>query len=207
MKLVAGVLIVAVGSLLWPIVADEIPGPIVQRAEAFVLERVGETVYQEYVEFVDAKIVQPSSTCLQPDSKCDPEFTRPYHHFEFSFRIPHKPFVDERLSFSLDEDGAVIEKVGVYGIPECAADPAECDFDRVDAVAAEKIAREYGLAAGIKYWKVDFAWYSITRTYAWSVTATSEQRDGYAEGETLLIDANSGEIMGSYNWFQHSCGG
>jgi hypothetical protein len=58
--------------LLTPLTAEEVSERIFQRAEAFIVERMGASVYQEYVEFVDAKIVQPSSTCLAPDSMCDP---------------------------------------------------------------------------------------------------------------------------------------
>jgi hypothetical protein len=189
-----------------PVAGEAVSDPIVRHAEAFVRERVGAIVYQEYVTFVGAKMVQPSPTCLAPDSKCDPAFREPHYHLEFSLRIPHRSFVNERLSFFLDGDGVLIEEAGVHGIPRCATEPAECDFDRVDAVVAETMARKHGLVAGVDYWKLDFLWNARFSTYVWTITATTEDSDSYAEGTTLMIDANSGEVLDTYVWYQHSCG-
>lgn len=82
-----------------------------------------------------------------------------------------------------------------YGVPDCVADPGECEF-AISADQALAVARTAGLQSAPEDWRVSFGWREIrgTPTYAWVVSRHRRQDGPGSHGGSIVIDANDGKV-------------
>ena len=117
--------------------------------------------------------------------------------------IPEKPYVNNRITFTVDSVGNVIKERDIIGIPNCIIHPSQCDwnFDREAVIA---IAEKYGLEKGIKDWQVGFIWNPERQIYVWHILSTLREMKGdygyRGSGKEMIIDPVSGDILALNDW-------
>ena len=166
---------------------SEIPQNILQKADRYIISKTGDTFFKQYIT---------------------PDFSQSRHlntNYLMVYRlyIPEKPFVDEIIRFTTDSLGKILTQYEVAGIPDCNSNPLNCDFI-VDENAAKQIAIKNKLSEGIKDWKISFEWEPKYNKYVWQVINTLKESKGEfgyrAEGEKLLIDPGSSELIEKKEW-------
>lgn len=184
-----------------------IPDEIVGKAVSFITSRVGEDFCKKYVVF------DPERSTCNPKGPGDfpglhPEFAvKPSFKVGFWIRIPDKPYVKGRIEFLLDGNGKVLPNTRVFGLPDCVDHPGECNFP-IDQSIAIDLAKNAGLVEGLAEWETVFAWTftslddPVSGTYVWKVSNTLMSGPRELSGKTLVIDANSGEILDHMGWGQ-----
>lgn len=171
-----------------------LPLQILAAADQFLESRVGQ-------EFFSNNIVinKHKSRLYLPDN---------YYRVVYNVTAANIPLPGGLIEFCLDTAGAVIpaDEGGYYGIPDCIGNPGECQFPISEAQALA-IARNTGLEEGIKPWTTSFYWYSgKIHSYVWAVTCTLEENKKpdlqvySAYGKSVIIDANSGDIIKLGEW-------
>ncbi len=165
---------------------SKIPDNIVSRGDDYLISKVGEQFFKSNIYF---------------DAENSKE-TESGYYLSYRFVMKDKDFIDELISFVVNKNGRVIEKMPVTGIPDCI--DANSDCYKIDEDAAKKIAEENELAEGIKDWMIEFSWQSDYGKYTWhvlSVTQESGKVDDYkAKGEEIFIDPNTGEVLNKRKW-------
>jgi hypothetical protein len=166
---------------------SKIPLSILKKADQFIISKTGEDFFKNYitVDFSQSKHITPNYLMV------------------YRFFMPEKPFVDELIRFNIDSTGNVLTQYEVVGIPDCNADPMNCDFV-VDEKIAKQIAVENGLPKGIKDWKVDFIWEAKYNKYIWKILSTSKETNlqdhNRAEGELIIIDPSNAMVIEKESW-------
>jgi hypothetical protein len=163
--------------------AKGIPLEIFAKANNYIKDKMTEPYFNKYATF------DPWNT------------SRNYFGYTFcyNFRIPDRPFVNAHIRIKTDSLGVIDEKQ-TDGIPNIKSDPIKGRFD-IDEEKARQIAIKAGLEPGIDKWEICFNWdYSLTK-YVWSIkNALAISNNGWDKGKTLIIDANTGEVTGPYEW-------
>ena len=135
----------------------------------------------------------------------------------FTFRPARDTAIVGLVVVPLDTLGRPLPNLPVFGAPHCAADPARCHF--ISADSAMRVARAYGLPAGLHPWRVRFGWansyyggdwncphcsaYSVegcSPLYGWQVeTITSigpfHLAGPLQNGSYLVVDATTGAVL------------
>jgi hypothetical protein len=188
-----------------PAMRGGIPDEILQTALCFIASRAGEDFCQRYVVF------DPGGSKPNPEGPgdfpgLDPRLVvKPSFKVVFRIAIPDKPYVQGRIQFIVDGKGKPLAGSRVYGIPDCVDHPEECNFP-IDKAMAVRLAQDSGLEQGLRTWEAAFTWRfenpddPILGTYAWEVSNTTSCTRGGMSGSTLVLDANSGEILDRMGW-------
>jgi hypothetical protein len=88
-------------------------------------------------------------------------------------------------------------------IADCRHDcGAGCDSSGfLSREAAECLASDAHLDAGIGEWETRLTYNWHFRTVIWSVSSTAwESADGTRQGDVLVFDATDGDLLGRYQW-------
>ena len=166
---------------------SQIPLNVLKKADQFVLSKTGNEFFKKYItiDFSQSKHIPPNYLMV------------------YKFYMPEKMFVDEVIRFNVDSVGNILKQYEVVGIPDCNANPMDCDFV-VDEQIARQIATEYGLPKGIKEWKVDFIWEAKYNKYVWHLLSTLKESKGEfgyrADGEQIVIDPNYASVIYQDSW-------
>jgi len=164
-----------------------VPLDVLNNATAFVISKTGEKFFNDYIipDFVLTKHVPP------------------YYEMTYRLYIPEKPYVNTKISFTVDGTGKVVEKKDIIGIPECVTTPSSCDW-QIDKEAAISIAKENKLEEGVKDWKMRFVWNPERQIYVWHILTTIREFEGdfgyRGSGNEMLIDPVSGEVLAVTGW-------
>lgn len=172
---------------------------IIEQSDEYIRSQVGMDFFENYITFDKEKseYYPPDNYCVQNPSECSEFLQKPNYLMVYSLTIPEIPYLDGHIEIHLDEEGELIAEAEPSGIPNCIATPIECEFP-VDEVRAITIAENAGLAKGIKEWgKGSVHWYGGTlKTYVWTISNTLSEKGSDATGQTVIIDANTGEVLG-----------
>ena len=166
---------------------SQIPLEVLKKADQFIISKTGNDFFKKYItiDFSQSKHIPPN------------------YFMVYKFYMPEKSFVDEVIRFNVDSMGNVLKQYEVVGIPDCNANPMDCDFV-VDEKIARQVATENGLPKGIKDWKVDFIWEAKYNKYIWKIITTSKetllQDHDRAEGELIMIDPSNASVIEKESW-------
>jgi len=166
---------------------SQIPSDVLKEADQFIVSKTGDEFFKKYIiaDFSQSKHIAPDYLMV------------------YKLYMPEKPFVDELIRFTVDSMEKVLTQYEVVGIPDCNANPMDCDFV-VDEKIARQIATEQGLPKGIKDWKADFILEGKHNKYVWQLLSTTRESKGEAgyrgEGEKIIIDANDASVIVKDTW-------
>lgn len=167
--------------------APNVPLNVLHNANAFVISKTGETFFNNYIT---------------PDYKLT-KHAPPYYEMAYRLYIPEKPYVNTKISFTVDGSGQVVENKDIIGIPDCAKNPSGCDW-KIDEAKAISIAKVNKLEEGIKDWKIQFIWNPERTSYVWHILTTIREFKsdfGYrGSGKEMLIDPVNGEVLAVTGW-------
>jgi hypothetical protein len=171
---------------------------IVKKSNQIVISLVGEKFFNEHYFFdpFRSRYYEADPWCIQHPSDCLRFLQKPHYLMVYSFRT--NGITTEALSaeFVVDTSGNLITERDISGVPNCVNDPKECVF--IDKASAISIAKSAGLETGIEEWKISFHWFAgNSKTFVWTVSNTLRK----ASGKVVVIDANSGTVIGIYDWF------
>jgi hypothetical protein len=166
---------------------SNVPQNVSKKADQFISSKTGDDFFQKYIfaDLLESKQIAQNYLMI------------------YKFFMPEKPYVNETIRFTVDSTGKVLSQFEVVGIPDCNADPANCDFI-VDEKIARQIASENGLPKGINDWKVDFTWDTKYNKYVWNLMCTLKESKGEfgyrANGEKIIIDPNNAVVLNKDTW-------
>jgi hypothetical protein len=153
----------------------------------FIIEKTGKEFYDNYIfpDYINSKKVGEN------------------YELHFILTIPGKEYVKEPIVFTTDANGNVLEKYEIIGIPDCKDTPEDGTFN-LSEKEVEELAIKYGMAKGIKPWKIDFMWSAEFAKYVWyvlSVKSEMHYEDNYkASGEEMIINPYDGKLIIHRNW-------
>ncbi len=165
----------------------DVPAKILNKTNNFIIARTGKDFFDKYIK---------------------PDFRRTKHdssgyHMVYRLIMPDKPYVNEVIQFSTDDNGRILRNREITGIPDCTGSPSGCSFN-IDEKQARQIAEDYGLSKGIKNWKIGFMWSSKFNKYVWHVLSTESEGRGTngfrGSGEDITIDPNNGSVLDFSKW-------
>jgi hypothetical protein len=167
-----------------------VPEAILKLAQQHVVARVGEDAFERYFTYDDS-----ASAHVFPRQK-DSDSTQPYYVVMYALKIDAVPEYDRRAIIRLDENGHLLQEP--HGVPDCVKDPSECEF-KINETEARRIAAAAGLKPGIRDWHAQFLWHPDLG-YIWAVESLLDKDSRRWVGESLLIDANTGEVLDRKKW-------
>jgi hypothetical protein len=167
-----------------------VPEEIVNVAQEYVVARVGKDAFARYFVYDDS-----ASAHIFP-RKEDGDSTQPYRIVKYALKIDAVPEYDRRAILKLDDEGKLLRDP--RGVPDCVKDSSECEFN-VNEAAARRIAADAGLKPGIREWHAQFLWHPELG-YIWAVESLLDKDSRRWSGESLLIDANTGEVLERRDW-------
>lgn len=175
---------------------------IIKKSDEFLISKLGEEFFIKYV-ILDRRSTQfnlADQFCIKNPSGCSSYLQKPYYLMVYTLRMRGKSFVNVSLEFALDEDGKLIIERDVVGVPNCVADSGECVF-AIDESQAQEIAKKAAFSNDSSNWKTDFTWHGGNlNTYVWTVS----NNFGKSMGQTVIIDANTGEVLDINDWEKNS---
>jgi len=164
-----------------------IPLEILKSADNFIISYAGEDFFEKNikVDFHRSK------------------YSAPYFEMVYWLSMEEKPYVHNKIIFSVDTLGNVVQDRGITGLPDCINNPSGCEFN-INEEEAREIAREYGLEQGVKEWMVGFLWNEKHKKYVWHILNTltaSEGSHGFrGSGKEIMIDPFNGFILELNEW-------
>ncbi|HKB84987.1 MAG TPA: hypothetical protein VKD08_02370 [Ignavibacteriaceae bacterium] len=165
---------------------SNVPDTVLKSSNQFIISKVGQDFFDKYIK---------------PDFQNTKKIASQYQ-MVYTFKMPEKMYVDAKIKFTVDTTGQV-NKENVTGLPDCLSNPEKCQFN-INRDQAVQIAKENDFGEGIKDWKVEFKWEPKYNQYVWSILSTLEESQGSfgmrGNGEILLIDPNSGDIVSKDTW-------
>ncbi|MFA4815520.1 MAG: hypothetical protein WC924_01865 [Candidatus Gracilibacteria bacterium] len=189
--------------------SEMISDDIIEQSDEYIISQVGSVFFEKYISFnkESSQYYPADDYCIENPDECSQFLQEPNYLMSYSLKIPGDPYVDGIIDISLDEGGNVIMENEPSGIPNCVEYPLECEFpiDKAEAIA---IAENAGLEKGIKEWGIGSVhWYGGDRkTYVWTISNTlTEGEESSATGQAVVIDANTGEVVGEIlDWMRQS---
>jgi hypothetical protein len=180
--------------------SGQIPDCILEKSNQIVISRLGQAFFREHVVFQPAlsSYDEGDPYCIQNPGNCAEFVGKPRYRMAYSLSVPDLPGTDLPVAFVVDAAGNLVAEAEIEGLPDCVHDAKECVFTVVDEASAISIARQAGLEPGLGEWKTHFHWYGGEfKTYVWTVdnTLTADESTGHSSGRTVLIDANSGNVL------------
>ena len=185
----------------------QIPDSIVVKANQIVVSRVGADVFSRFYSFdhTRSRYFEANAWCIEHPSSCSPYLQHPHYYVVYALETDGRT-PDAVGQFVVDVSGNLFTEPEFYGIPNCIEGPGECVF--IDEAAAKQVAWRAGLESGIRAWKVHFHWFAGARqTFVWTVSNTltaTGPPDHRSGGRTVLIDANSGNVLDIFDWIEIS---
>lgn len=165
----------------------QVPDSLFTEADKFVSNITGSKIFEDY--FIRDNI---KSTKLENK-----------YWIHYRFKMIDNYFVNEDVSFYIDPLGNVLYELDIIGVPNCAKDPSLCEYV-IDEEEVLDIAELEGMQKGQKPWNVSFRWSSNLDKYIWHIVSTESEikKDlvRKANGEEIIIDPNSGEVISSGTW-------
>lgn len=165
----------------------EIPERIIEAGNNFIEIKTGKEFRKKYID-IDFTLSK---------------FTEPYYRMVYRFRMPEKNFVDEKIEFTLDENGNIVDLFDIFGIPECLISNNECEFN-INEEKVFEIAESVSFEKGIKGWQKEFMFHPTYRKYVWVVLSTlneTENSENYrGNGKELIINPFDGSIIAENEW-------
>ncbi len=166
---------------------SNVPENVLKRSNSFIVSKVGQEFFDSYIK---------------PDFQETKKINSKYY-MVYNFKIPDKPYVDNKIKFEVDSTGRIINQGNIIGLPDCNADPGKCEFN-INEEQATQIAKDNNFEEGIKAWKVEFKWTPKYNQYVWSIRSTFEEMQNSngirAKGKVMLIDPNSGKVISTDIW-------
>ncbi len=164
-----------------------VPDSIFVKGDQFISSKVGDEFFKNnfFRDFVFSKKIGSE------------------YYLRYNYRSLDYDFVDEPVYFWTDSLGNVIPNKEIVGIPNCLYSPELCEYaiDREDAI---HIAKDEGLAKGVREWDVSFRWNAELKSYIWHILSTTWEigsGDNYkAKGEEIMIDPVSGSVLKKREW-------
>jgi hypothetical protein len=164
-----------------------VPFEVLHKANVFIISKTGLEFFKNYITINFAK------------SKYIP----PYYEVAYNLYIPDKPYVNALITFTIDSSGNVFKDKDIIGIPSCKNNPAQCNWE-IDEETAINIAKDNGLAKGIKQWQVKFIWNPERQIYVWYILSTIREFTGdfgyRGTGKEMILDPVSGEVLALNDW-------
>lgn len=158
-----------------------------ENAQAFIEAYVGPEFYLKYVSI----------------DKLKTEYHSPNYLLVYNISIPDKPFFRGEIKFYMDSSGSVNTKMPVTGIPNCLEKPENCLFN-IEENEARAIAKANNLPEGLKDWMLSILWNEAYDKYVWYILSTTYESEGsngfIGEGEYIIIDIGSGEVIEKNKW-------
>ena len=164
-----------------------VPIDVLKKANAFIISKTGEEFFDNYIapDFVRTK------------------YTPPYYNMTYNLRMPEKPYVNNKITFTVDSVGNIVKERDIIGIPNCNAHPSQCNWN-LDMEAAIDVATKYGLEKGVKDWQVDFIWNPERQIYVWHIVTVLREIEGdygyRGIGKDMVIDPVTGDILTVNDW-------
>ena len=166
---------------------SDVPNLIYAEADIYLSQKTGEKFFEEYIyrNYSKAKALEGK------------------YEVHYALTDPDRPYVYGDIYFYLDTDGKILEEYEQYGIPQCKAIPETCEFN-LDKDEALSIAKEAGLAEGIRPWDAAFRWSAELNMYIWHILSTTSERgkkkNYKASGEEIMISPYNGEVLKHRKW-------
>jgi periplasmic protein TonB len=178
---------------------DACPPEVLEGARASVIARVGEAFFTENLSLDSAATaVIPGRLATRDGARQahQPDQGVPFWSVAYKLRIPTKAWVEGTIHANVDTTGSAVAAHPVDGIGDCHNHPEQCAFS-IDEQAARKIAKRAGLKDGMGPWTARFQWVVREEScYAWTISNVLPRGELLGEGDTAIIDANSGRILG-----------
>jgi len=186
------------------VIAYQFTDAIMAKANQAVIDRVGREFFEQNYTFDPASSIYDGSDpgCNPGDTGCEQRLAHGIYMMVYRFLAPGHPEFETLAGFTLKVREDKIKATDFMGIPDCVLDPNECNFP-VDEQSARRIASEAGLEQGLDDWETSLHWWgSEPETYVWTIsnTLSSDQNTGQSNGKSVVIDANSGEVMQILDW-------
>ena len=173
-----------------------VPANIIRAANEFIISLVGEERFYAYFE-IDTVASECRNGFPLLEGYEENYKNRPHCVLRYDFTIPELSLVvEDGIYLNLDLSGRIVGEP--WGIPNCVQEPHECEFTVNDTVA-RRIATKHGFAKGLDDWSTHFRW-RPPDGYVWHVTNVLEEDSCGGRGDALIIDANSGEVLGVSEW-------
>lgn len=182
-----------------PVISDS----IINKANSYIISKVGEQFFNSHIKYDSEKsrFSQADSFCIKNPSSCAEFLLKPHYYLVYSFRISENEFVDEMIEFITDSLGNVVSSREAFGIPQCPDNNCWDNFTLINRDDAISIAKSSGFEDGINEWSVKFHFYAGTyNNYVWQINNTIYQSDFESGGQSIMIEANNGEIIEALNW-------
>ena len=164
-----------------------VPFKVLHKANVFVISKTGLEFFKSYITSNIAKS----------------NHTPPNYEMAYNLYIPDKPYVNALITFTVDSNGNVIKDRDIIGIPNCKNKPAQYNW-QIDKETAINIAKENGLAKGIKERQVKFIWNPERQFYVWYILSTIREFTGdfgyRGTGKEMIIDPANGEVLAMNDW-------
>ena len=171
----------------------EVPNSIIDKSNQYIISKVGLNFFNEHFTLNKSYYYQSYESCLNfgglyCKSSND---SYPYYHLIYSFNVPLDNNITEVVRLLLDINGNIIYEPGTTEIPDCSVNANECNFPIDEKTALEIAARESVINE-----HANFFWQYEYNTYVWGVNPVISKDDIGTRGVGILIDANSGEVLG-----------
>ncbi|MGD8305703.1 MAG: PepSY domain-containing protein [Ignavibacteria bacterium] len=164
-----------------------VPMDVLNNANTFIISKTGEAFFNDYIT--------PDFSLTK---HADPNYEMVYRLY-----IPEKPYVNTKITFTVDGKGMVVKDKDIIGIPECTNTPTACNW-QINEEAAIQIAKDNELEDGVKDWKVKFVWNPERNMYVWHILTTIREFEGdfgyRGNGKEMLIDPVSGDVLNVTGW-------
>lgn len=165
----------------------EIPEFIIYAGNKFISEKTGEEFREKFID-IDFNLSK---------------YNEPYYNLVYRFRMHDKIFVDEKIEFTLDSNGNIVDLFDIYGIPDCVINESNCEFN-INENEVINIAEELNFEKGIKGWEIGFVFHPSYKIYVWIVLSTFNESEGSnglrANGKELIINPFDGSIIAQNEW-------
>jgi len=175
-----------------------------EKADQAIIDRVGRAFFEMHYAFdlVNSHYEGSDPGCDPNVSGCEQQLPVGNYMMVYKFQAPGKNTYSPLVGFTLKVRQDKIKATDFIGIPDCITDSSECEF-LIDDQSAIEIAREAGLEKGLDEWGIDYYWRVVDpETYVWAIsnTISANQSTGQSKGQTVVIDANSGNVIEVQNW-------
>jgi hypothetical protein len=153
-------------------------------ADAFLIEKLGESVVEDKLVF---------NRVIARESRGHTVLYRFVDNFHLDFNTPIEVFVSAKGEVHAPRP-----------LPPCANQPDECEnFITWDMALRKASGRQFLVQSNTSS---EFKLHQSAGAFVWEVT-TVTSRGNPSKGQTVSIDATSGEQLGSTEWIQFCCGG
>jgi len=162
------------------------PDSIITKSQAYLVWHLGESYFNTYFDLRSAEIIPADARS---------EESRERFCVVFYYAISIEDYTTYLLVATYhDSSGQVVRDEGVVNR---IADPTLGMPFSIDDREAVAIAKNWGLAPGVKPWRVSFYYFAgVLKRYVWGIM----QWESWSTGQTLIIDPATGLILRNASW-------